>query len=36
MIIRYSRVGTIIKNLEIFKELVFDFVFETIDVCYRF
>ena len=29
-------IGTIIKTLEIFKELVFDLVFETVDVSCRF
>ena len=29
-------IGAIIKNLEIFKELVFDLVFDTVDVCCRF
>ena len=29
-------IGTIIKTLEIFKELVFDLVFETVDVRCRF
>ena len=35
-LIIYIYIGTIVKTLEISKELVFDLVFETVDVRCRF